>query len=335
MDRRRQDTHMKAIVYHNYGSPDVLKLEEVEKPTHKDNEVLIKVYATTVETTDAIFRQGNNLSARLFTGLFKPKFTRPGAEFAGKIEAVGKDVTRFKEGDRVFGTTAPNFGAHAEYICLPEDGAMAIKPDNLTYEEAVSIHPGALTALPNLRDAAHIQSGQKVLINGASGSIGVSAVQLAKVFGADVTGVCSTANVDLVKSLGADVVIDYKKEDFTRTGQTYDIIFDTVGKSSFSRCKGALKQGGIYLTTVITPAILGQMLWTSKFGSKKAMIIFAGLRSVSEKNEDLVFFLELVEAGVLKPVIDRCYPLEQIAEAHRYIDTGHKKGNVVITLDHI
>jgi NADPH:quinone reductase-like Zn-dependent oxidoreductase len=324
---------MKAIVYHNYGSPDVLKLEEVEKPTPQDNEVLIKIYATTVETTDAIFRRGSDLSARLFTGLFKPKFTRPGGEFAGQIEAVGKDVTRFKEGDRVFGTTAPNFGTHAEYICLPEDGAMAIKPDNLTYEEAVSFHPGALTALPNLRDAAHIQSGQKVLINGASGSIGVSAVQLAKYFGAEVTGVCSTANVDLVKSLGADVVIDYKTEDFTQTGQTYDIIFDTVGKSSFSRCKGALKPGGIYLTTVITPAILGQMLWTSKFGSKKAMIIFAGLRSVSEKNEDLAFCLELVEAGALKPVIDRCYPLEQIAEAHRYVDTGHKKGNVVITVE--
>jgi NADPH:quinone reductase-like Zn-dependent oxidoreductase len=173
-----------------------------------------------------------------------------------------------------------------------------------------------------------------VLINGASGSIGVSAVQLAKYFGAEVTGVCSTANVDLVKSLGADVVIDYKKEDFTKSGQTYDIVFDTVGKSSFSRCKDVLKPGGIYLTTVITPAILGQMLWTAKFGSKKAQIVFAGLRSVSEKNEDLAFFLELVAAGALKPVIDRCYPLEQIAEAHRYVDQGHKKGNVVIILEH-
>jgi NADPH:quinone reductase-like Zn-dependent oxidoreductase len=334
MDQIKKDTHMKAIVYHNYGSPDVLKLEDVEKPTPQDNEVLIKIHATTVETTDAIFRRGNELSARLFTGLFKPKFTRPGGEFAGEIEAVGQDVTRFKADDRVFGTTAPDFGAHAEYICLPEDGAMAIKPDNLTYEEAVAIHPGALTALPNLRDAAHIQSGQNVLINGASGSIGVSAVQLAKHFGAEVTAVCSTANGDLVKSLGADVVIDYKKEDFTKTGQTYDIIFDTVGKSSFSRCKGALKPGGIYLTTVITLAILAQMLWTSKFGSKKAVIVFAGLRSVGEKNEDLAFFFELIEAGALKPVIDRCYPLEQIAEAHRYVDTGHKKGNVVITLNH-
>ncbi|HXV43975.1 MAG TPA: NAD(P)-dependent alcohol dehydrogenase, partial [Anaerolineae bacterium] len=322
------------IVYTKYGSPDVLQLKELEKPIPKDNEILIRVCATTVETTDAIFRQGTTFAARLFTGLLKPKFTIPGGEFAGEIEAVGKDVIRFKEGDRVLGSSF-SFGAYAEYICLPEDGVLAIKPDNLTYEEAVSIHPGALTALPNLRDAANIQSGQKVLINGASGSIGTSAVQLAKYFGAEVTGVCSTANVDLVKSLGADVVIDYKKEDFTKTGQTYDIIFDTVGKSSFSRCKGALKQGGVYLTTVLTPAILSQMLWTSKFGSKKAMIVFAGLRSASEKNEDLAFCLELVETGALKPIIDQCYPLEQIAEAHQYVDKGHKKGSVVITLEHI
>lgn len=323
---------MKAVVYTKYGPPEVLQIEEMEKPAPKDNEVLIKVYATTVETTDAIFRQGTTFSARLFTGLFKPKITRVGGEFAGEIEAVGQDVTRFKAGDRVFGSTAPDFGANAEYVCLPEEGAMARKPDSLTYEEAVSIHPGALTALPNLRDAAKIQRGQKVLINGASGSIGISAVQLARHFGADVTGVCSTVNVELVKSLGVDKVIDYTQEDFTKNGETYDIIFDTVGKSSFSRCKGALKPGGIYLTTVVTPAILFQMLWTSKFGNKKAKIVFAGLRPVSEKNEDLAFFLELIEAGTLKPVIDRCYPLAQIAEAHRHVDTGHKKGNVVITV---
>lgn len=334
MNQIKQETPMKAVIYTQYGSPNVLQLKEIEKPIPADNEVLIKVYATTVETTDAIFRQGKNLSARLFTGLFKPKFTRPGGEFAGEIEAVGQAVTRFKPGDQVFGTTAPNFGAHAEYICLPENGAMALKPATLTYEEAVALHPGALTALPNLRDAANIQPGQKVLINGASGSIGVSAIQLAKHFGAEVTAVCSTANAELVKSLGADVVINYKKEDFTKGGQTYDIIFDTVGKSSFSRSKGVLKEGGIYLTTVISPAILPQMLWTSKFGRKKAQIVFAGLRSVSEKNEDLAFILKLVETSELKPVIDRCYPLEQIAEAHHYVDTGHKKGNVVITVAH-
>jgi NADPH:quinone reductase-like Zn-dependent oxidoreductase len=324
---------MKAVVYTHYGAPDVLQLKEVAKPTPRDNEVLIHIHATTVGTTDAIFRQGSTLSARLFTGLTKPKLTRPGGEFAGEIEAVGTNVTRFKPGDQVFGSAGTGFGAHAEYLCLLEDGAIAIKPGSLSYAEAVAIHPGALTALPNLRDAAHIQGEQRVLINGASGSIGISAVQLAKYFGAEVTGVCSTANVDLVKSLGADRVIDYRNEDFTRASQTYDIIFDTVGKSSFSRCKGALKPGGIYLTTVLSPAILPQMLWTSKIGSKRAKIIFAGLRSTSEKNADLAFILDLVAAGALKPVIDRCYPLEQIAEAHRYVDAGHKKGNVVITVE--
>jgi NADPH:quinone reductase-like Zn-dependent oxidoreductase len=324
---------MKAVVYTKYGSPDVLQLREVEKPTPKENEVLIKIYVTTVEATDAIFRQGSNFSARLFTGLFKPKFAIPGDMFAGEIEAVGSGVKRFKKGDRVSGAS-PSFGTHAQYLCLPEDSPMAIKPDDMTYEEIVSIHPGALTALPNLRDAANVQRGQKVLINGASGSIGSSAVQLAKYFGAEVTGVCSTANVDMVKSLGADVVIDYTKEDFTRTGQTYDVVFDTVGKSSFSRCKGSLKQGGMYLTTALTSAIMRQMLWTSKFGGKKAKIVFAGLRSESQKNEDLAFLLGLIEARALKPVTDRCYPLEQIAEAHRYVEKGHKKGNVVIMVAH-
>ncbi len=326
------NTTMKAIVYTKYGSPDVLQLKAVEKPVAADNEVLIKVYATTLEASDALFRRGNDFSARLFTGPLKPKFTTPGSEFAGEIEAVGIAVTRFKVGDRVFGTTAPSFGADADYICRPDDGVMAIKPDNLTYEETVSIHPGAFTALPNLRDAANIQCEQKVLINGASGSIGTSAVQLAKYFGAEVTAVCSAANIELVKSLGADKVIDYTQEDFTKTGETYDVIFDAVGKSSFSRCKGVLKSGGIYLTTVVSPTILFQMLWTSKFGSKKAKIVFAGLRSASEKNKDLAFFLELVEVGALKPIIDRYYPLERIADAHRYVDTGRKKGNVVITV---
>ena len=325
---------MTAVVYTGYGPPEVLQLKHVEKPVPADDEVLIRIHATTVEAADAIFRQGSTPSARLFTGLFTPRFAIPGSEFAGEIEAAGKDVTRFKQGDRVVGSAGAGFRANAEYICLPEGGAMARKPDPLTYAEAVSIHPGALTALPNLRDAANIQRGQHVLINGASGSVGASAVQLAKYFGAHVTGVCSTANVDLVISLGADVVVDYTKEDFTRTGQTYDIVFDTVGKSSFRRCTRVLKGGGVYLTPVLTPAILWQMLWTSKLGSKKAKIVFAGLRPVSEKNEDLAFLLELVEAGALRPVIDRCYPLEQIAAAHRHVDTGRKRGNVVITVAH-
>jgi len=325
---------MKAIVYTKYGSPDVLQLKEIEKPTPKDNELLIRVYATTVTATDCTFRKGDQLSARSFTGLTRPKNTILGDVLAGKIEAVGKDVKSFKPGDEVFGSTGAGFGAYAEYICLPEDGALAIKPANLTYEEAAAVYDGVLTALPFLRDKGKIQSGQKVLINGASGSIGTAAVQLARVFGADVTGVCSTANVDLVKSLGADQVIDYTQEDFTKSGQTWDIIFDTVGKSSFSRCKSALTQKGIYLSTVLTLTILLQTLWTSMAGSKKATITFAGLRSPSEKAEDLIFLKELVEAGKIKPVIDRRYPLEQTAEAHRYVDTGHKKGNVVITLDH-
>ena len=323
-----------AVVCTGYGSPDVLQLKHIEKPVPADNDVLIKIHATTVEAADAIFRQGRTPSARLFTGLFKPRFAIPGSEFAGEIEVVGKDVTRFKEGDQIVGSAGAGFHANAAYICLAEDGAMAHKPDSLTYAEAVSIHPGALTALPNLRDAAHLQRGQSVLINGASGSIGASAVQLAKYFGAHVTGVCSTANVDLVQSLGADVVVDYTMEDFTRAGQTYDVVFDTVGKSSFGRCRRVLKGGGVYLTPVVTPAILWQMFWTSKFGSKQAKIVFAGLRSVGKKNKDLAFLLELVAVGALRPVIDRCYPLEQIADAHRYVDTGRKKGNVVITVEH-
>ena len=323
---------MKAVVYTEYGPPDVLQLQEVEKPTPADNEVLIKIHTTTVETTDAIFRSGSDFAARLATGLMKPKAPIPGSEFAGEIGAIGKDVTRFKVGDQVFGTAAPNTGAHAEYISLPQDGAIALKPENMSYEEAVSIHPGALTALPNIQGAANIQPGQKILIVGASGSIGSSAVQLAKHFGAEVTGVCSTANVDLVKSLGADKVIDYKKEDFTKAGETYDIIFDSVGKSSFSQAKNSLKPDGIYLTTTISLTILLQMLWTSKVGSRKAKIVFAGLRSANEKNGYLTLLLELVKAGKFKPVVDRSYPLEQIADAHRYVDTGRKKGNVVITV---
>jgi NADPH:quinone reductase-like Zn-dependent oxidoreductase len=266
-----------------------------------------------------------------FNGFLKPRNPILGQELAGEIESIGRDVTRFKPGDQVFGFDM--FGAYAEYKCMPENGALAIKPANISYEEAASAPNGALTALPFLRDKGNIQSGQTVLIYGASGSVGAAAVQLARYYGAEVTGVCSTTNLEWVKSLGADQVIDYTQEDFTENGKTYDIIFDTVGKRSFSECKGSLTDEGIYLSTVPTPVIMLQALWSAKSGSKKVKFAATGLRSASEKIKDLVFLTELIETGKIKPVIDRCYPLEQMAEAHRYVEKGHKKGNVVITLE--
>ena len=325
---------MKVILYTKYGSPDVLQLKEVEKPIPKDSEVLIRVYATTVTATECTFRKGEPLFSRLFTGLRRPKITTLGEELSGEIEAVGKDVKLFKSSDQIFGPAGPGFGANAEYICLPEDGVLAIKPSNMTYEEAASSVDGFLTALPFLRDKGNIQSGQEVLIYGASGSVGTSAVQIAKHFGAEVTGVCSTANLELVRTLGADKVIDYTKEDFTKSVQTYDIIFDTVGKASFSRCKNSLKQNGIFLESGIGLGIFPYVLWTSMFGDKKARIAATGLRSPHERTKDLIILKELMEVGKIKPVIDRRYSLEQTAEAHSYVEKGHKKGNVVITLKH-
>jgi NADPH:quinone reductase-like Zn-dependent oxidoreductase len=262
-------------------------------------------------------------------GVFKPRINILGIDLAGEIETTGKDVKRFKEGDQVFGTPGITLGAHAEYICVPEDGALAIKPANLAWEEAASIFLGASTALFYLRDKGNIQAGHTLLIYGASGAIGTYAVQLAKYFGAEVTGVCSTTNLDMVKSLGADKVIDYKKEDYTKSGEAYDLIFDAVGKTSFSRCKNSLKQKGIFLPVLMNLTELLQILWTSMTGGKKVKGGVAG-----ESVEDLNFFKELIEAGKMKPVIDRCYPLEQTAEAFRYVEKGHKKGNVAITLEH-
>jgi len=289
--------------------------------------VLIKVHASTVTPMDYRFRQGKTFIARfMMTGILKPKISARilGVELAGEVESVGKEVKCFKKGDQVFGGGHP--GAHAEYVCMPED-EMAIKPSNMTYKESAAVHFGAGVALVYLRDHGHAQSGQKVLVNGASGGVGTFAVQLAKHFGAEVTGVCSTANLELVQSLGADRVIDYKKEDFTKNGKTYDIIFDAVGKRTFSECKNSLNQKGIYLNTVATIPLLLQMLWTSKIGSKKAKFVLQ-----KTAKEDLIFLRDLIEAGKLRTVIDRTYPLEQAAEAHKYVEKGHKKGNVVITV---
>lgn len=325
---------MKAIVCTKYGPPEVLHLREVEKPNPKPNEVLIKVYATTVTTADVNARgfvfvpSGFKPMARLVFGLTKPRNPILGSELTGEIEAVGEDVKVFHKGDQVFGLTAGH-GAYAEYKIMPEDGVLAIKPKNLSFEEAAAIPFGALTALFFLRDKGNVQRGQKVLINGASGGVGTAAVQLAKHMGAEVTGVCSTTNIDLVKSLGADKVIDYTQDDFTNNGDTYDAILDMVGNITFARSKSSLKEKGIFLAGTGGPSTIVQMLWTSITGGKR---IIAGPGSPCK--EDLVFLRELVEAGKIRPVIDRCYPLEQIAEAHRYVDKGHKKGNVVIAVAH-
>ena len=328
---------MKAIVLTKFGPPDVLQLKEVEKPVPKDNEVLIRVHATTVFAGDYEIRNLKvpvelRLPFLIYISFFRPRPIILGQELAGEIEAVGKEVTKFKAGDPVFATTSIGLGAYAEYKCMPEKpgvmgGTLAIKPANLTYAEAAAVPVSGLEALHFVR-TTNIQSGEKVLINGAGGSIGTMAIQLAKVRGAEVTAVDSTAKLDMLRSIGADHVIDYTQEDFTRRGQAYDVIIDVVGKSSFSRSLRSLQQNGRYL--LVNPGLSQRIRarWTST-GSKQ-VIHGTG----SQKAEDLLFLKDLIEAGRLKPVIDRRYRLEQMVQAHRYVDTGHKKGNVVITVDH-
>jgi len=321
---------MKAAVYRRYGSPDVVSVDEVPTPVPRDNEVLVRIHAATLGVVDSLARRGAPFYARSHFGLTRPRFAVLGSDFAGQIEAAGPAVTRLAVGDQVFGAMAPRFGAHAEYACLSEQAALALKPANVTYAEAAAL--ADTTALCFLRDKANLQPGQTLLVNGASGAVGTAAVQLARHVGATVTGVCSGANSGLVRKLGADTVIDYTQADFTRAGHTYDVIFDVAGTSSFARCRAALSPAGAYLTTAPSLAILLQMPWTSRFGTRKAVVAFTGLRAPSEKRRDLLSIAELTEASALVPVIDACYPLQRIADAYRHVDAGHKQGNVVITM---
>ena len=331
---------MKAIVYDKFGPPEVLELKEVEKPIPKDNEILVKVHATPVTYGEIIARNSKNISPRKFNmpflfwliqrldfGFRKPKKKILGSEFAGKVESIGKDVKLFKKGEEVFGYLGPGGGANAEFVSMPEDGRVALKPTNMTYEEASTVPFGAMTA-SNLLKKINIQKGQKVLINGASGGIGSFAVQLAKNSGAEVTGVCSTSKLDYVKSLGADKIIDYTQEDFTKSGETYDVIFDILVKSSFSSGKKSLEKNGRYLYASFKTRKLLQMLRTSIMGKKKVICAIS-----MDKTEDLIAIKELIETGKIKSIIDRSFTVDQAAEAHDYVEKGLRKGHVVITFD--
>lgn len=316
---------MKAVIYRKYGSPDVLQLEDIEKPVPNDTEVLIKVYATSVSPIDWHFRSGSPFLARKMAGGFlKPKIEILGFDVAGEIESVGIKVQRLKEGEQVYGRVPPGFnGANAEYVCVPEDEVIS-KPASMTYEEAAAVPAAATVALWFLREGG-LQSGQRILINGASGGLGIYAVQIAKSFDAEVAAVCSTANLEMVRSLGADEVIDYTKEDFTKMGQTYDVIFDAVGKNSFPNCRSSLNQKGVYISTILTFQGILYMIGTSVIGSKKAKVKIA-----KPSTEDLGFVNDLVNAGKVKSIIDRVYSLDQVAEAHRYAETGHIKGKIIV-----
>lgn len=326
---------MKAIIFTKYGSPDVLRLIEIPKPVPRDNQILVRVRATSINYGDLTARNfANNqfnmpalfyIPARIAFGWNKPKIQILGSELAGDVEAVGKSVTKFKPGDAVFAYVGMNMGANAEYVCLHENGSVALKPANLTYTEAATLPYGAIMAA-SLLQKVRFQPGQKILIYGASGGIGAMAVQLAKHYGAEVTGVCGAPRLDYVKSLGADTVIDYIEQDFTQNGETYDVIFDILGRGSFSRFKRSLTPNGIYLLASFKSRALFDMLWTALFSRKKVICAMA-----NESAESLVFIKELAQAGKVKALIDKCFPLEKTAEAHRYAESGRKRGNVVIT----
>lgn len=318
---------MKASIHQKYGPPDVMELTEVDKPLPKDDEVLVKVHATTATSGDCKVRRADPFAVRLFYGMKKPKVGILGSELSGEVEAIGKNVKQFKVEDFVFFGTGGNLGANAEYVCLQEKSAISLKPFNMTFEEAASVPFGATTSLFFLRDKGHIKPGQKVLIYGASGALGTYAVQLAKSFGTEVTAVCGPKNLELVKSLGADFVVDYMKEDFTKNEKTYDLIFDTVGKTSFIKCKNSLKENGIFLAAVAGVPQFARMMSSSMSRSKK---LKGGVASM--KKADLLFLKELIEEGKIRSVIDRRYPLDQVAAAHKYVETGHKHGSVVITM---
>jgi NADPH:quinone reductase-like Zn-dependent oxidoreductase len=324
---------MKAAVYGRYGPPEVVQIEEVEKPVPKDNQVLVRIHATTVSAADWRMRSAVPFIVRFITGLWRPKKIQIlGMEFAGEVESAGKAVNRFGEGDQVFGSTGFNFGAHAEYACLAEDALLAIKPVNMTFEEAAAVAFGGLSALHFLKKVS-IQAGQRILIYGASGSVGTFAVQLAKHFSAHVTGVCSNSNLELVKSLGADEVVDYTRQDFSTAGRVYDIVFDAVGKSGFSRSLKSLKRGGPYVRVGGSGrvlSIIADILLERWISITRAAKVISGVARGDAG--DLAFLKRLIEAGKLKTVIDRRYPLGAIAEAHRYVEAGHKKGHVVIVV---
>lgn len=322
---------MKAAVYREYGPPEVMQVAEEAMPAPRDNEVLIRIHAAPVTTTDVTLRGGDRLM-RLAFGLTKPRRQTLGTDLAGEVVARGGDVRRFRPGDRVYAATGSGFGTHAQYLCLPEDAAIALMPENASFAEAAAICEGGLTALPFLRDAGQLVPGQQVLINGALGAVGNSALQLAKAMGAEVTAVCGPKNVELAASLGADDVIDYTHEDFTRQPKQYDLVFDAVGKSSFSRCRGILKPHGIYLGTVPTPSLFMHVVWTRMFGQQKARVSATGLRPAAARAADLLVLKGLMERGALRPLFDGAYAMTEVAAAHRRVETGHKRGHVILNM---